>query len=168
MEAFTSRNVDNSSSLRGLSKSTRPNKSPENFPTNKSPENFPNNLPGTPTNFLRSATGLTLQRTYNCSSLKELKICNKTSICPDVEDGAPKRPATNASARKCTLSQNGYGISRGVTTAKDILKNTQRSKASRAQGLILYLQQVLKLKFNFPREDKRKWPACRKIFRIFR
>ena len=68
--AFTSRNVDNSSSLRGLSKSTRPNKSPENFPTNKSPENFPNNLPGTPTNFLRSATGLTLQRTYNCSSLR--------------------------------------------------------------------------------------------------
>ena len=106
---MTSRNVDNSSSLRGLSKSTRPNKSPENFPTNKSPENFPNNLPGTPTNFLRSATGLTLQRTYNCSCLKELKICKKTSICPDVEDGAPKRPATNASARKCTLSQNGYG-----------------------------------------------------------
>ena len=31
-----------------------------------------------------------------------------------------KRPAANASARKCTLSQNGYGAFKGIAIAKGV------------------------------------------------
>ena len=39
----------------------------------------------------------------------------------------PKRPATNASARKCTLSQNGYGTRYRDVHYMDVLKKIVES-----------------------------------------